>query len=932
MVQLANNRRKDLEARRALEKVQSRYLQQTGEVSVDVCTQPRKLYESLLREVLLLAGAEYGCVMRLTGGELAESPFLELVSVVASDGNNGLSRQYDTLLNRRPDSLMQTVMSSGTSTWANNKRTLVPSCLPDCRPAVRNFVVLPLVTGRKTPSLMFIANAEKSFNDENVARIETIVSVFVRLHKSSSASKQAQVAVQKHRQDNRHYTRLLNANFNGVMTIDIAGEISAINPACERYFDVIASMACGQNATNFISGQVLEPLLKMADSIRPSVDLIENSMADARESVGFRSDGSEFPILVAAFFSRIEEHICVTLIIDDLSDRYESARESEQAFFQMKTLTNLAPVGILQLAVDWTCQYANDMWYQLSDLTTEESLGEGWIDAIHGEDVHETLNDLRDSVCSNSIFKKELRLQQPLGGITWVSMSATSTVDEQNKLTGFLVVFTDITEKHLAAERLRQIAHHDTLTGLLNRLYFRDTLAEALAWKDSDQRVGLLLLDLDGFKAVNDSLGHDAGDVVLREAADRIRHSVRESDIVSRLGGDEFTVTIPKLDDAAQTQVIAEKIIRDLQKPIFVSDVEVGISASVGIAIGQVGQIGCDELIKQADIALYSAKQTGRSKSIIYTDALSEDIRKHSELNAVIRQAVERAEFTLMYQPQMNLNTQKILGFEALLRLPQQFGMDNMPCQVIEVLEDNGMIAQVGAWALHKACRDFMEWRRADLLEENCRISVNVSARQLANSSFLSSIDSAIEASGIQPSDLVVELTESAFIDNTELMIQTINAIKARGIKISLDDFGTGYSSLSYLSRLPIDHLKIDQSFVFDLCSSNQRLAIVRAIIGMAKAMDISVVAEGVESNDIVHALVSEGCDAYQGFYFSKPKTFAEIKDFLSQSSDLKIMHYSAFYDLGKACEPAANQEKHNGLFMIEVMLNLFYISQALVD
>ena len=903
MVALVNNRRKDLEARQALERVQSRYLQQTGEVSASVCTHPRKLYESLLQEVLKLVGGSYGCVLRLTGVELAESPFLELVSVVGADNQGRLVRQYDTLLNRRPDALVQTVLSSGSSTWVNNKRSMVPSCLPDCRPPIHNFAILPLVTRRKAPSLLFIANTDKAFNEQTIARIETVLSVFVRIHKQSSATKQAQVAVQRYRQDNRHYTRLLNANFNGVMTVDKMGEVTAINPACERYFDVIGSMACGTAATRYISGHVLEPLIEQARSFDSDTSLSDINMTEAKESIGYRSDGTEFPILVAAFFSRIEEHVCLTLIIDDISDRYESARESEQAFVQMKTLTNLAPVGILQLAVDWTCQYANDMWYGMSDLSSEESLGEGWIDAIHVEDVHEALNDLRESVCSNSVFKKDLRLQKPLGGITWVNMCATSTIDEQHKLTGFLVVFTDITDKHNAAERLKQLAHHDTLTGLLNRLYFLDTLEEYLSNESSQESIGLLSVDLDGFKAVNDTLGHDAGDVVLREAADRLTKSVRDTDFVARLGGDEFTITLTQLNSAQQAKQIAEKIIANLKRPIAVSSVEVEVSASIGIAIGDIGQVGCDELIKQADIALYRAKQSGKSRAVTFSSELSEEQNRRSALNSLIRRAVKHQEFSLVYQPQIDLHSQRILGFEALLRLPEQFGTESMPAQVIEVLEDSGMIAEVGASAILQACQDFADWRKAGLVTDECTISVNVSARQLANASLLTSIDKAIASSGITPSCLVVELTESAFIDNTDLTLQTMQAIKQRGISISLDDFGTGFSSLSYLSRLPIDHLKIDRSFVIDLHQSEQRLAIVRAIIGMSKALGVSVIAEGVESSEIVHMLASQGCDAYQGYYFSKAKTADDIKAFLQYMTPMKLVSYTSFYDLGGALD-----------------------------
>lgn len=900
MIEEVADSRQDLDMRQALERVQSRYLRRTGETSADVYTQPRKLYECLLQEALSLAGCSYGCIVRLTGGELAESPFLELVSVVGKDNSGRLSRQYDTLLNRQPEGLVETVVSTGLPAWANNKRSLVPACLPDCRPPIHNFAILPLVTRRKAPALMFLANRDQAFKDDSINRIESFLDAFVRIHKKSMASTQAQAAVQRYQSGDRHYSRLLRANFNGIMTVDSNGAITALNPACERCFDVISSVANGIQATQLISGSIIGPLLERVSEISSGENLSEVSAMEPRESVGIRSDGSEFPIQIAAFYSRIEGDACVTLIIDDISDRFVSARESEQAFVQMKTLTNLAPVGILQLSVNWTCRYANDMWYAMSDLTSDESMGEGWIDAIHPDDVDSSLNELRDSVCHNAVFKRELRLQKPLGGITWVSVSATSTVDDQNKLTGLLIVFTDITDKHNAAERLRQLAHHDTLTGLLNRLHFLDTLGEMIDDSVPGEGIALLSIDLDGFKSVNDSLGHDAGDAVLRTVANRLTDSVGSMGIAARLGGDEFTVALVRGDNESQIQNLAESIIKRIEQPFMVSGSEIHISASIGISTTVRHKLSSEVLIKQSDLALYRAKQLGKACAVAYSSDLEQEQIRLADLRSKVRNGIDLKKFKLVYQPQVNLSENSLMGFEALLRLPEEFGFDSIPADVIDVLEDSGKINEVGAWALQQASKDFMNWRGAGLLPKKCTISVNVSARQLANETFIANVDRVLDQTGIPPESLIMELTESALIDYSEKNLKVIHALKERGLQISLDDFGTGYSSLSYLSRLPIDHLKIDKSFIIDVLEFPQRQAIVKAIIGMAEALNICVVAEGVENNDVVNFLSDESCCAYQGFHFSKPMAADEIEPFARYMTELKLTQYTAFHHLGE--------------------------------
>lgn len=893
------DRREDAESRISIERIQARYQKKTGEISTEICTQPRRLLESLLFELLSAVNGSYGCVLRMTGPELAESPFLELVSAIQRDHGGRLTRQYDTLLNRKPDALISTVLSTAQSSYANNKRSRVPRCLPDCRPPIENFVALSLVIDRQTPLVVVVANSDTPFCEVVVSRLERLLEVFASIYKVTSSTKQAHEAIQRYHQDHRHYSRLLDANFNGVMSFDCNGLITAFNPACERCFDVTLESAVGSPSSQFIPAEVLEPLLERAKSFTPEQKIRETHTTSAIDSVGFRADGSNFPIQIAAFYSRIERNVCVTLVIDDISDRYESARQCEINFVELKTLTNLAPVGILQLSANWSCQYANDMWCQLSELNIEESMGEGWISAIHRQDVTDTLDEMRDALRQYQTFKKEFRLHLPLGGVNWVSLNATATFCEKQRLTGYLVVVTDITEKHLAAERLRQLAHHDPLTGLLNRMFFLDHLADSLLDASERRIVALLSIDLDGFKAVNDNLGHDAGDFLLKEVSSRLKCALRTEDTIARMGSDEFVVALVGLTQDYMGAEVAEKIIRSLKKPFIVGNVDVSISASIGVASTSNSVLTADALMKQADIALYSAKELGRSKAVSFSDELSAKQGALSALNSDVRDIVKRRRFALHYQPQLDIKGQQLLGFEALLRMPSKFGTVAMPSEVIDVLENTGLISEVGAWVLMQACQDFSEWRALDLVHEKCTISVNVSAKQLGSPELIDTIKTALLQSNLPPENLIIELTESAFIGNSDNAVEIIKAIKALGVTCSLDDFGTGYSSLAYLSRLPIDHIKIDKSFVLDLGESEERLAIVRAILAMANALDITVVAEGVENPEVVRLLAREGCDAYQGYYFSRPLSAERVHIFLTELSPLKIAQFTSFYDLG---------------------------------
>jgi diguanylate cyclase (GGDEF)-like protein/PAS domain S-box-containing protein len=893
----------DLELKQAVDNIQNRFLNRVGD-RVARGISIRELCEELIIEALNISSARYGCVLRLCETDNQNLRLLELDAVISLDDQGTVSRQHDTLLNRTPDSFINAVISNAKPTFSNHLTQGAPSCLPTCHPPVETFAVLPIRDSGKTTAVLFIANAEQRFDLVVVNRLQSMLDVHARLHITTIVNKGIHNVISNIQHTSRQLTTLMNASLNGIMTIDDDAKVTAFNPACERIFDVPVRQALSSNACKYLPPAVLKPLLEQAHDYQHSMRLRDSRPYRRRNSSAIKANGTEFPVDLVIYHARPDEKVFTTLIIEDISDRVDSARELQDTLMQFKTLTKIAPVGILQLGVDWTCVYANDMWCQLSQLSHEESLDSGWIEAIHSEDVQQTLVDMREALGKEQNYRRELRLQSPDGEITWVSINVTGMVNQFRKLTGSLIVIMDITEKHQAEDRLMQIAHYDALTGLLNRMFFLDRLGEALAGSGRRGNVALLYIDLDGFKAVNDTFGHDCGDQLLKQVATRLKATVREEDTVARLGGDEFTVTLTHLEDETAAGFVAEKIVEQIRSPFMVGEQEVFISASVGIAVGNRENTDSDALVKQADVALYRAKDSGRSRYVYFTPELDKAQRDRSVLITSLRRAIELQAFELHYQPQMLIKDQSLLGFEALLRWPQESGEHINPQEFIHVLEDTGLISDVGQWAISEACKQYMAWREMGLVKPTTTMSVNVSARQLGMSHFTRHVSDILKRHQMPPENLVLEITESTLVKNIESDV--IDRIKQLGVQISLDDFGTGYSSLAYLSQLPLDHLKIDRSFISDIGTKNNAVTIVKSIIALARTLGIKVIAEGVEDESVLPMLAAEGCEGYQGYLFSRPLAADRIEELLTRFDAEQTGHYVNFINLG-AREEASN-------------------------
>jgi diguanylate cyclase (GGDEF)-like protein/PAS domain S-box-containing protein len=455
--------------------------------------------------------------------------------------------------------------------------------------------------------------------------------------------------------------------------------------------------------------------------------------------------------------------------------------------------------------------------------------------------------------------------------------SVGSNLLDDPAIAGLALNFRDVSERKALEEQLRQLAFHDSLTLLANRSLFRNRVEHALTLTQrSRQRVAVMFLDLDNFKNVNDSLGHDAGDRLLQAAAQRLVKSTRPSDTVARLGGDEFAILLEGINESMDVEEIAGAITRSFDEPLVLDGSDTYIAASIGIAFSQSGD-DTEQLLRNADIAMYNAKATGKARFVVFQPRMQEQLRERLRLEEDITLALERNEFFVEYQPIIDLSRRELLGVEALVRWnhPEQ-GLV-MPGTFIPTAEESGQIIELGRWVLIEACRSVKAWRDSIVAGDGLRVAVNISGRHLQHADLVADVRNALEISGLEPENLVIELTESTIMHNTEVNLERFRELKALGVKLAIDDFGMGYSSLAYLHRFPIDILKIDRSFVSRLTAQDEGPELAKAVVMLGETLGLETVAEGVEHEHQVATLLELGCVAAQGFLFARSSSLKDV-------------------------------------------------------
>ncbi len=578
--------------------------------------------------------------------------------------------------------------------------------------------------------------------------------------------------------------------------------------------------------------------------------------------------------------------------LQDISERHQAEEEMKKLSMAVEQTAD----SIMITDVHGVIEYVNPAFEETTGYTKSEILGKTpGILKSNGQN-NKFYRRLWERILNGEVFSDVIINKRKDGTLYYEEKTITPQKNRMGKITHFISSGKDITERMESQQLLHHLAHHDALTGLPNRILFQDRLHQAMPRMSWHKRnIAVLFIDLDRFKRINDTLGHGVGDQLLIEAAQRLNLCIREGDTVARLGGDEFAIILNDLASKNDISPVAEKLIDSLSQPFLINENELFVSASIGISQFPLDGKDNKTLLKKADIAMYQAKSNGGENFCFYSGNGRVDQAQHLAMESRLRYALERDEFYLHYQPQLHLETVHISSKEALLRWTHPDFPDVTPDKFIPILEETGLISSVGEWVLHQSCIDEMIRQKAGLSPQ--RVAVNLSIRQFRQNNFVKMIDGIISRTGIAAEYLELEVTESLLIRDISETAKLLHQLHELGVKLSIDDFGTGYSSMNYLKRLPFDTLKIDQSFVRDICLNNDDAAITSAIITLAHSMDLQVVAEGVETIEQLDYLYKQGCDLIQGYLFSHPVPFDRIDALESINPDIK-----QFLDNVKSC------------------------------
>jgi diguanylate cyclase (GGDEF)-like protein/PAS domain S-box-containing protein len=591
-------------------------------------------------------------------------------------------------------------------------------------------------------------------------------------------------------------------------------------------------------------------------------------------------NGDLFGVIAYSDILASIEHAYVRELQGMLKEREERLNFSNQHLRLAEKVFETTFEGIMVTDAHLAIESINPAFTKITGYELHEVLGKKPGVLSSGRHDPEYYRKMRLELAENGCWQGEIWNRRKAGEVypEWLSISTVK--NQAGQVTNYVAIFSDITERKASEDHVRHLAHHDALTNLPNRMLLMERLSHALAHAHRHgQRVAVMFLDLDRFKNINDTLGHTAGDQLLKSVAERLSECVREDDTVARLGGDEFVMILEEVSNIQDVAGVAQKLINALERPVMLERQEVFATTSIGISIYPDDGDSAEILIKHADTAMYRAKEQGRNNCQFYTADMNERALERLTMENSLRHALERNEFMLYYQPQVDLRTRGITGMEALLRWQHpDFGLVS-PARFIPIAEETGLIVPIGEWVLRAACFQNKAWQDAGM--PRLHVAVNLSARQFKQPNLVNVVSQVLADSGLEPRYLELEITESIAMEHAEETIARLNELKAMGVTISMDDFGTGHSSLSYLKRFPIDTLKIDRSFVQDVLLDSQDSAIAAAITTMARSLKMKVVTEGVETQEQIGFLREHDRDEVQGYYFSHPLPADAFADLL---------------------------------------------------
>mgnify|MGYP000647940802 CR=1 FL=1 len=669
----------------------------------------------------------------------------------------------------------------------------------------------------------------------------------------------------------QYISAILNDVPEAILTLSPLGIIESANPAADRVLSADQHSLLGLNIIQFFNKEL---------NIEYLADIVNTQVAgQEHEFDGVGLDGKPFSMgLSLSLVSSLDKDfwVCVISDITALKKAEENLRTTSS---ELDTILENAMVGIAFIK-DRNLLRVNHKFEELFICDREEIAGQSTRCLYPSDEAYNQIREQAYGVLEQGEnFEGQVELVRQNGETFWCALS-TKAIDPSHPQNGTIWLFEDVTIQRENEQRLRKLANFDSLTGLPNRTVFNDRLEHALhkAQRNSGT-LAVFFLDLDHFKNINDSLGHKAGDILLCEVANRLKSCVREGDTVARLGGDEFTVILEEVRSAKYVAKVADKILEAISLSYLLDSTEVNISPSIGISLYPSDGRDVDLLLRNADAAMYHAKKHGRNNFQFYSAEMNAQADKRLAMETSLRRAVETNEFFLHFQPQIDLETGRIVGAEALLRWYSEQWGNVSPVQFVPILEDTGLIATVGEQVLQQACQAYMSIK--DIVPSDFLMAVNLSGRQFRGGQLTSFVQQLLDDVGMSASNLELEITESILMTDSDLAITGLRELANLGVTLAVDDFGTGYSSLSYLKQFPLNVLKIDRSFVRDVTEDADDAAIVDAILAMSKRLQLDVVAEGVESAAQLAFLQEHGCQRVQGYYFSKPLILEDLVDFI---------------------------------------------------
>ena len=690
---------------------------------------------------------------------------------------------------------------------------------------------------------------------------------------------------------------ILETVADAILTINEQGEVLSFNKAAEHTFGYAASEVLGRN----ISMLVAEPHASnhdqyLANYVKTGEKKIIGKVA--REEFGVHKDGTVFPLELAVTELRQGSKRFFTGIVRDITERKQAEDELRRARDELEVrveertheltqeiverhraedslrlagevIESLAE-GVAIINPDFRISSANPAYAEICGYDMEQIISNFPINHTALTRGGAMFEDMWNGLEKEGHWEGEYWNIRKNGEEYAERLSITAITSSNGDVQNFAAIVSDITKRKKDEERILYQANYDGLTGLPNRSLFLDRLEQSItSMARAKKNLGLLFIDLDGFKLVNDTLGHDIGDLLLKEMARRLGTCVRTGDTVARLGGDEFTIIMPDLDDHRNAPLVAQRVLDVLTEPFLLGGHEAFVSASIGITIFPDDAEDSLQLLKNSDAAMYRAKEHGKANFQFFTADMNEEVQVRLVLKTGLAKALEADEFKLLYQPKLDLRTNRVSSAEALMRWESpELGLVS-PVQFIPVLEETGLVVEVGAWAIRTACAQHVRWVEQGL--SPITIAVNLSARQLRDPSFVDIVKNALKEHDLPPSALEIEITESMIMSDAPNVVAALEELHDFGIHISMDDFGTGYSSLSYLKRFPIDTIKIDRSFVSDIDTSADDAEIIHTIINMGQTLNRKIIAEGVETQPQLDILKTYNCDEIQGYLFSKP-------------------------------------------------------------